>query len=122
MIKRDIINYLDEKVGEIEFPDETPEAVIEAKLAKYALPPPTPVFEDVTPRQMRQALILSGVTMQQIEDALDALPESTKSLAKVEWEYSLAFQRNRPLVAQVAQLLGWTSEQLDNLWAFAKTL
>lgn len=77
---------------------------------------------DVTPRQMRQALILSGVSIETIETALDSLPEPTKSLAKTEWEYSLAFQRSRPLVAQVGALLGWTSEQLDDLWLFAATL
>lgn len=77
---------------------------------------------DVTPRQIRQALVLNNVTMAQIESALDALPEPTKSLAKIEWEYSTAFVRSNPLVAQVGVALGWTSQQLDNLWRFAKTL
>lgn len=77
---------------------------------------------DVTPRQIRQALILSGITLQQIDDALATLPEPTKSLAMVEWEHSISFQRSRPLVASVGQMLGWTSEQLDNLWLYAGTL
>lgn len=77
---------------------------------------------DVTPRQIRQALILSGVSLTDIDTALDSLPEPTKSLAKVEWEFSIAFQRNRPLVAQVAQMLGWTDAQLDALWLMAAGL
>lgn len=83
---------------------------------------PAEPIEDVTPRQIRQALILSGISTQQIEDALATLPEPTQSLARTEWEYSIAFQRDRPLVAQVGQMLGWTSEQLDDLWRLAKSL
>lgn len=82
---------------------------------------PAPIA-DVTPRQMRQALVLSGVSLNDIETALNSLSEPTKSLAKIEWEYSTMFQRNRPLVLQVGAMLGWTSQQLDTLWAFAKTL
>lgn len=77
---------------------------------------------DVTPRQIRQALILSGISMASIDEALASLSEPTKSLVMAEWEYSIAFQRSRPLVTQVGQMLGWTSEQLDNLWLFAGTL
>ena len=77
---------------------------------------------DVTPRQIRQALILSGVSMESIDTALNSMPEPTRSLAKTEWEYSIAFKRNRDLVNQVGVMLGWTSEQLDDLWAFAGKL
>lgn len=81
-----------------------------------------PVPDSVTPRQIRQALIISGVSLSQIDDALNSLSEPVKSLARVEWEYSIAFQRNRPLVRQVALMLGWTDEQLDNLWKLAASL
>jgi hypothetical protein len=77
---------------------------------------------DVSPRQIRQALLISGASLSQIDTALNSLPEPTKSMALVEWEYSVTFQRNRPLVNAVGQLLGWTSTQLDNLWKFAATL
>lgn len=77
---------------------------------------------DVTPRQIRQALILSGVSLEQIDAAIDSLPEPTRSLAKVEWEYSVAFIRTNPLVESVGLMLGWTSEQLDNLWVMAGKL
>lgn len=83
---------------------------------------PIVILPDVTPRQIRQALILSGISLDSIETTLDNLPEPTRSMAKIEWEYSTAFQRNRPLVIQVGTLLGWTSEQLDDLWTLAKGL
>lgn len=77
---------------------------------------------DVTPRQIRQALILSGVSMQQITDSLNTLPSPQKELAIAEWEYSTAFIRTNPLVSSVGTMLGWTSQQLDNLWLYAGTL
>jgi hypothetical protein len=82
----------------------------------------SPVIPDVTPRQIRQALILSNVALSYIDNALDSLPEPTRSLAKTEWEYSLAFERNRPLVNNVAALMGWSQTDLDNLWILAKSL
>ena len=81
-----------------------------------------PDIQNVTPRQIRQALILSGISIEMIDGALDSLPEPTRSLAKAEWEYSIAFERNRPLVKSVAIMLGWNDEQLDNLWILAKSL
>jgi len=76
----------------------------------------------VTPRQIRQALIYSGVSLDMIESALNSLPEPMKSLAKTEWEYSTLFDRRRQLVNQMGVMLGWTSEQLDQLWIFAGSI
>jgi hypothetical protein len=116
------LNYLGQKLGEREFETGTSEYEIEAILSEYAQPPIVPPIKDVTPRQIRQALILSGVTMESIDAAFNGFPEPTRSLARAEWEYSVAFERHRPLVSQVAALLGWSDEQLDNLWKFAASL
>lgn len=83
--------------------------------------PPDPIA-DVTPRQIRQAMIISGISLTSIETALSSLPEPTQSLARVEWEYSIAFQRNRPLVIQMGAMLGFTSGQLDAVWKLAASL
>lgn len=121
---RDILDFNGNVIGTLELPDDTPEEIWEERLNEFKVPPPVPVeeFPDVTPRQMRQALILSGVTAQQIEDAINSFEEPTRSLAMVEWEYSTAFQRHRPLVQQVGAMLGWTPEMLDDLWRLARTL
>lgn len=119
---KDILDYQGNVIGQLELPDDTSDAVWAAKLAVYAKAPVAPVLPDVTPRQIRQALIISGVSMAQIDSAIAQLPEPTKSMAQIEWEYSTAFQRNRPLVAAVASLLGWTNDQLDQLWQLARSL
>jgi hypothetical protein len=86
--------------------------------------PNSPIVQipDVTPRQIRQALILSGVALQDITNAINQMPEPNRSLAMVEWEYSVAFIRSNPLVAQVAAVVGWTPQQLDDLWVLARSL
>ena len=76
----------------------------------------------VSARQIRQALVLSGITMAQIEQALNSMPEPNRSLAFIEWEYSNEFQRYRPLTIAVAQMLGWTEDQMDDLWVLAFSL
>jgi hypothetical protein len=117
---RPLFNYLGENVGSM--PDDTPDDVYQHSLAIHAEPPPSEAIQDVSPRQIRTALVLSGISLEQVETALNSLPEPQKSLAKIEWEYSVAFKRSRPLVSSVGQMLGWTDQQLDNLWKFAITL
>lgn len=122
MATRTIFDYLGNEIGQLELPDNTSEEVWQSILAAHARAPQSAPIADVTPRQIRQALILSGISLADIDAALNSLPESTRSLAQIEWEYSVVFQRNKPLVESVATLLGWTSQQLDDLWIFAKSL
>ena len=121
MITRNVLNHENEIIGTMDFPDGTSEGDIQEKLAAYAAPVVREI-KPVTPRQIRQALILSGIPLSEIDSAFAAFPEPTKSLAQVEWEYSTLFIRTNPLVATVGQLLGWTSEQLDQLWLMAGSL
>lgn len=81
-----------------------------------------PVIPDVTPRQFRQALVLSGISATDIVTMIETQPEPLRSLALIEWEYSTAFIRSNPLVNQLAPALGFTSQQLDDLWLLAGTL
>ena len=120
-MKKDIIDYQGIKIGELELPDNKSEDIWNAILTSYTIAPVN-VIPDVTPRQIRQALVLSQISMIDVENALDSLDEPIKSLAKIDWEYSTVFQRSSPLVSSVGSLLGWTPEQLDNLWLFAGTL
>jgi len=106
--------------GQLTLPDSTSEQEWSEKLAAYT--PTVVVPTEVTPRQIKQALVLNGITLADVETALESLSEPTKSLAKIEWEYSISFHRNRALVNQVGQMLGWTSDQLDELWIYASRL
>jgi hypothetical protein len=80
------------------------------------------VPESVTPRQFRQALVLSNVSIQMIEDLINSQPEPMKSLAMIEWEYSTVFIRSNQMVNQLAPALEFTPSMLDDLWILAETL
>lgn len=121
-MKRNILDYLGNVIGELELPDDTAENVWQEKLARYAQPPADVVVPDLTPRQVRQALVLSGVPLESIDAAIAQLPEPHKTLAHIEWEYSVAFKRSNPLIGQVAALLGWNNAQLTAMWDLAKGL
>lgn len=83
--------------------------------------PTMPIFS-VTPRQMRIALVLSGISIESIETAIDSLPEPDRSITRITWEYSVEFQRNNPVLIAMAPVLGLTSLQVDQLFQLAGTL
>ena len=73
-------------------------------------------YAEITPRQMRQALVISGIDLTMIDAALNSLPEPTKSLAIISWDFAIGFNRYDPLVSSVAMLLGWGEAEIDALW------
>lgn len=107
----------------LEMPEAEFEAMKEAiDISAYETAIRKANIQSVTPRQIRLALLQLGVTMETIDTALNSLPEPTKSQALVEWNFASVFERNWPLVDQVAAILGWTEDQLDDLWILAATL
>jgi len=55
-------------------------------------------------------------------DTVDAAVKQLGGAAPAAWEYSPTVSRNSPLVAQMAGLLGLTSQQVDQLFIDAATL
>ncbi len=77
---------------------------------------------DISAKQLRQAIVLSGLTEAYVQGVLEALPEPTRSLALIEWEYETKFSRNNPLLNDMAPMIGFTDQDLDNLWTLAGSL
>lgn len=76
----------------------------------------------VSRRQARQALHIRGL-LSQVPALLETITDDMqRELAKIEWEDSLDFDRNRPLVIQIGLALGLDEEGLDELFIFAATL
>lgn len=71
----------------------------------------------VTPRQIRLALTASGLRST-VEQAVAAGSQDLKDW----WEYALEIERGHPLVEAIAQQLGITEQQLDDLFRLAATL
>ena len=76
----------------------------------------------INPRQLRLALLDRGITSTMVENAIEQMAEPIKSKAQIEWEYGLTFERINPLVSPIGSILGYNSEQIDNLWIYAATL
>lgn len=86
-------------------------------------PPPaqTVVPRVVTMRQARLALLGAGL-LQQVDQAINVLPEPQQSAARIEWDYSSEVHRDRAFVQQLGQALGLSDEQLDALFIQAAAL
>lgn len=82
-------------------------------------PPPQPVTvpQSVTRFQARAALHLAG-HLQQIEVLMSA-PEMDM-LARLAWQDAQEFRRTSPTVAAMAQALGLTDAQVDQLFITAR--
>lgn len=75
----------------------------------------------VTMRQARLALLGAGA-LAGVDAAINAMPEPTRSAAKIEWEYSQEVQRHNGFVAALGPALGMTNEQIDALFIAAAKL
>lgn len=84
-------------------------------------PGPPPVPAEVTMRQARLALLGAGL-LAGVTAAIDALPEPTRTAARIEWEYSTTVQRHRGIVQQLGASLGMSSAQLDALFIAAAAI
>lgn len=82
--------------------------------------PASPEVVTVTMAQARKALILSGVSMMDVEAALASIPDDTaRALAQIDWEYSTTVRSNSPLVQSIGAQL---ELDIDSLFALAVTL
>lgn len=80
------------------------------------------VPQEITPRQIRLALIQSGVSLWDIDIMIDNLEEPNKSVVKTLREYSLSYERNDEMLIEFAKQLWIDSEQLDWLFILGATL
>lgn len=75
----------------------------------------------VTMRQARLALLSIG-KLDDVDAAIQALPEPAKTTAKIEWEYAAHIEINSPLIQSLAPEIGITESQLKDLFNLAATL
>lgn len=121
-MKRDLLNHEGIKIGELELPDDTPEEIWQKQLSMYNISEESQKIPDITPKQLRQAIVLSGIPLSTIEAIVDSLDEPMRSLTKIQWEYSILFERDNDLVNKLGHTIGLDSKALDDLWILAGTL
>ncbi len=91
------------------------------ELLPPAAPVPAVVPRQVTMRQARLALLGAGV-LGNVAGAIDELESPHREAAQIEWEFSSTVDRDRPLVTMLGPKLGFTVEQLDQLFVTAASL
>ena len=91
-----------------------PEDEIAAEVERKRL---TSVPEQVSPRQIRQGLTAVGLR-ESVEYAISVSNQDTKDW----YEYATVFERNNPLVIELANALNVTDRQVDDLWTLAGNL
>ena len=83
--------------------------------------PITYIPQEVTMRQARLALLDAGL-LANVQTAINSLPETAKTKAQIEWDYSNTLQRSNPFVATLGAALGLNEAALDNLFIAASKL
>jgi hypothetical protein len=112
------MNYVVLDNGTPRFATAAETAEIEARKAQAAKPM---VPDQVTMRQARLALLGAGL-LYQVSPTIDALDSPDREVARIEWDYSSAVSRHRPLVTMLATKLGLSDAQLDDLFITAAVL
>lgn len=75
----------------------------------------SPVPQKISMRRARLCLLDKGL-LSSIQTAIDSLQEPEKSAAQIEWDYSTQVWRQKTFVLSIAEGLGWTEVELDNLF------
>lgn len=75
----------------------------------------------VTNAQFRLALIESGQSISAINAFINSKEEPLRDVLNSLWEYANHFERQNTQLIAMAELLGLTSEQLDDLFILANT-
>lgn len=81
-----------------------------------------PPIEDISPRQIRMALLSLGLAENAIDGAISNLSSPSKEQAQIAWKYSTSFKRDAEAVSIIGSLLSLSSEQLDQIWKIGSNL
>lgn len=93
-------------------------------LVELPMPAPEPEpLPALTPRQLRLMLLQLDMSDQDVETAIAAIPDpDERATALIEWQWASIYERDHPLVAQLAVALEFEAGELDALWEYAADL
>lgn len=75
------------------------------------------VPEVISPRQFRQSLTHFGFRSS-VETTISGTDQDTKDW----YEFATQFERHHPKVIAMAQVMGFTSDQMDEVWTYGAAL
>ena len=71
---------------------------------------------EISQINLRKQLILNNISIDSVDALIQTLPNPDRELIYTMWEYAVVFDRDSEELNQIAQMLGVTSEQLDNFF------
>ena len=81
------------------------------------------VPESVSARQIRLWLVRNGVSLAQVDAAIDAIPDQLqRDSVRVEWDYAPYVERAHPMLVPLAAALGLTEAQVDQAFVEAAVI
>jgi len=81
------------------------------------------VPENVSARQIRLWLIRHGISLSQVDAAIDSIPDQLqRDSVRVEWDYAPYVERSHPMLIPLAIYLGLTEEQVDQAFIEASSI
>lgn len=85
---------------------------------------PEPIIpQTVSARQVRIWLIQHGISLSQVDQAIDNIENSTvRDITRVEWEYAPYIERTHPMLIPLGDALGLSSEQIDQAFVEANNI
>jgi hypothetical protein len=87
------------------------------------LPELPDVPASVTARQIRLWLVRHGVSLAQVDAAIDAIPDAQqREECRVEWDYAPWVERTHPMLVPLAAALGLSEAQVDDAFREAATI
>jgi hypothetical protein len=95
--------------------------VVIGKNQSADLTPPVP--ESISARQIRLWLVRNGISLAQVDAAIDAIPDQLqRDSVRVEWDYAPYVERTHPMLVPLAAALGLTEQQVDQAFVEAATI
>jgi hypothetical protein len=74
---------------------------------------PRLVPDSVTAVQIRLWLVAHGITLEQVDAAIAALPDETREATRIEWEYSTTVHRSHGMLVAMAASFGMDAAAID---------
>ena len=95
-----------------------PDEVVETQHVRAATPEDLPVPDEVSPRQLRLALLDMGLL-----DQVEALVVQADRAVQIMWEYSITYERSHPAWEQMGAMLTppATAQDIDVVFRLAAT-
>ena len=82
-----------------------------------------PPLKPLTRRQFRLALVINGFALADIEALINQIEDDMqRQITLIEWQDGTTFIRTSPNLLFMADLMGLSSAQIDELWSQALTL